>query len=105
RRVDSRDQRHRLCPFQVCGEGSQTALNTPYWRHSATPQRSISAGAEQVLGRELLQAHEAEALAAEVGARVEVLPRRAVGHEVGDGLAAVERRLAELAHLGGLEGL
>src|SRR5690606_33122012 len=64
-----------------------------------------SAGAEQVLGGELLQAHEAEALAAEVGARVEVLPRRAVGDEVGDGLTAVEGRLAELAHLGGLERL
>src|SRR5690606_27892889 len=79
-------------------------------RGRTAPKRVLSrmrgsAGAEQVLGRELLQAHEAETLAAEVHTRVEVLPRRAVGHEVGHRLAVVERRLTELADLRRLEGL
>ena len=61
-----------------------------------TCRPSRSASAEQVLGRELLQAHEAEALAAEVRAGVEVLVRAAVGEQVVVALALVERRLGEL---------
>src|SRR5688572_9882311 len=62
-----------------------------------------SAGAEQVLGGELLQAHEAAALAAQVRVRVEVLVGRAVGEEVVVGLVLVQRRGRELEDLRGLE--
>ena len=72
-------------------------------RHAGEPVRP--ARAEQVLERELLQAHEAEALAAEVRVRVEVLVRRAVGEQVVVRLALAQGRLRELGHAGGLERL
>src|SRR5690606_25177763 len=64
-----------------------------------------SASAHQVLGCQLLQAHEAEALAAQVGVGVEVLVGAAVREEVVVALALVEGRLRQLGDLGGLQGL
>ena len=64
-----------------------------------------AAGAEQVLGRELLEADEAEALAAEVRVGVEVLVGGAVGEEVVVRLTRVERRNRQLVDLRGGERL
>ena len=53
-------------------------------RNHRMPYRS--AGAEQMLERELVEANEAEALAAEVGVGVEVLVSAAIGEQVVVGL-------------------
>lgn len=55
--------------------------------------RGLAAGAEEVLECQLLKAHEAEALAAEVGGGVEVLPGAAVAEQVVVRLAVAERGL------------
>ena len=59
-----------------------------------------SAGAEQMQRRQLLQAHEAVALAAEVRLGVELLPGRAVGEQLLVALARREGWRVELADLG-----
>ena len=58
------------------------------WVEESTPATSVisvlpsARRAQQVFGGELLQPHEAVALGAEVGVRVEVLPGRAVGEQL-----------------------
>src|SRR3712207_3365121 len=64
-----------------------------------------AAGAEQVLGRELLEPDEVEATAVVVGVGVEVRPGGAVGEELVVALAVVQRRLRELGEARGGEGL
>src|SRR4051812_32515214 len=87
-------------------EPSQAAARKPgVGRSGQVRGVGSAAGAEQVLGDQLLQADEAEALAVEVGRRVEVLVRRAVAEQVGVALALVQGRLSELGRPGGLERL
>ena len=57
------------------------------------------AGTEQVLEGELLQVHESEALAAEVGVGVEILVGTAVGQQIGVAFARGESAGRELRHL------
>src|SRR5690606_5942432 len=65
---------------------------------------SAATSADEVLERELVEAHEAE-VAVRRGVDVELLVRAAVREQVRDGLALAERRLAELEHAGVRERL
>src|SRR6478735_856393 len=80
------------------------------WVEESTPATrvmgaavTVSAGAEQVLDEELLQLHETEALAAEVGVGVEVLIGGAVRAELLVPFARVERGFVDLRNAGGLQ--
>src|SRR5450631_2705801 len=74
--------RSRMTTLQLCVEESMPAtrvMGSAAVRGRA--QRAGSARTEKVLERQLVEAHEAEALATEVGIRVEVLIGAAVGEK------------------------
>src|SRR5664279_2713289 len=87
--------RSRITTLQLCVEES-----TPATRVTGSPavrdpaQRAGSARTQKVLERQLVEMHEAEALATEVGRRVEFLIGAAVGEKV---LVALPR--GERAHV------
>src|SRR5690606_2522420 len=79
------------------------------WVDESTPATRVivapgSAGAERVLEGQLVEADEV-VVALRHGGDVGLLVRRAVGEEVGERLALVERRLGELEDAGRLERL
>src|SRR5690606_16883417 len=82
--------RHRTRP--LCSFGSTSRFRRRESWHPP-PWFSNSACAEQVLRREVLQAHEAEAIAAEIGVSIKILPRTAVGDQLLDRLALAQGRL------------